>query len=372
MGNSIRSTVDGDRCVVAVISNREEVARLTILDRQMRVGEAWVRAGAIAGVKTKPSQRGKGYGRELMEGALAYMRDHGYPVSILFGIPGFYHRFGFANVLPSTSLARIRTAAAETLAATLPVREAAPADADALLAIYNAANSGRTGTLGRKLSAFSQWLADDEDWWQEERRVLVAEENGAPVAYALGDPEWLHEGEWNMRPYEIGALPGYLNAGTASLLRALAGEAVERRAEWLACEMPADSPLLGVLKLIGFTQEIEYAQNQGGMGRIIDLSGLTLALSDAVGERARDLGPDDRVGRVEFACPDERAAIECGAGRKLHISLPQQNLLQLLMGYHSVAELRMEFPGCVAEGDVATADALFPAGYPYMWRLDHF
>ena len=266
--------------------------------------------------------------------------------------------------------ARIRTAAAERLDGNLPVREAQAGDAEALLAIYDAANAGRTGTLARKVSAFAQWLADDEDWWQEERRILVAEENGAPVAYALGDPEWLHEGEWNMRPYEIGTLPGHLKAGAASLLRVLAAEAAEQRLEWLTCELPPGSPLVGVLKEVGFTHEIEYAQNQGGMGRIMDLSDLALALTDTLRERVRTLGLSGRVGKVELICGGERASLACGAGRAVSISLPQQNLLQLLMGYRSVAELRLEFPGCVA--DAGAVDMLFAGGEPYMYRLDHF
>ena len=192
------------------------------------------------------------------------------------------------------------------------------------------------------------------------------------MAYALGDPEWLHEGEWNMRPYEIGTLPGHLKAGAASVLRVLAAEAAEQRLEWLTCELPPGSPLVGVLKQIGFTHEIEYAQNQGGMGRIMDLGDLALALTDSVGERGRNLGLAGSVGKVEFICAGERAALELGAGRALSISLPQQNLLQLLMGYRSVAELRLEFPGCVTDGDAGVLDMLFAGDEPYMWRLDHF
>ena len=158
MGTTIRSTVAGDRCVVAVIAGEEEVARLTILDRRMRLGEAWVRIGAIAGVKTKPGHRGKGYGRELMDGALGCMRDHGYTVSILFGIPGFYHRFGFANVLPSASLARIRTAAAERLVGNLPVREAQPAMRRRCLAsTTRRMPGGRVRWRGRSRHSRSGW-----------------------------------------------------------------------------------------------------------------------------------------------------------------------------------------------------------------------
>ena len=372
MPASIRMTESEDGCGVAVVAAGEEVARLRILDRRMRLGAGWVRIGAIAGVKTKPRQRGKGYARELMEAAIDYMREQGYPLSILFGIPDFYHRFGYAPVMPSSSEVRIKTAAGEALAGALAVRAANPSDGEALLAIYNAANAERTGTLERKESSFSPWLDDDDDWWEEERETIVAEDGDRPVAYALADPEWLYESEWNMRPHEIGVLPEYIGPGTASLVRALAVEAAARRDEWLTIELPADSPVLSVLRPVGFTQEIAYAQNQGGMGRITNLGGLAMALKGTLESRMRGTGLAGRVGEVEFTCDTERAVSEIGAGPTLAINLPQQHLLQLLLGYRSIAELRLELPACVDDRVVDVVDTLFPAGFPYMWRLDHF
>ena len=348
------------------------MASLRIIPRRMRFRDTVAPVAAIAGVRVKPTRRGQGYSRALMEAALDYMRRQGYAVSLLFGIPGFYHRFGYANVLVSKSDAWVKTAAAESLKAGLAVREAKPSDGEALLAIYDAANTGRTGTFERRASAFSPWLDDDEEWWQKERRVLVAEDAGTPVAYALGDWEWRHESEWHLRPYEIGALPERENDGVGSVIGALAAEAAARREKWLTLEAPPDSSLLGVLKPVGFTQEIEYTNNQGGMGRIMDLGALAAALRDTVTTGLRAMGTEGRVGRVELVCDGERAAIDAGAGRRLAIELPQQYLLQLLMGYRSIVELSVDFPACVADEDVAIVDALFPAGSPYMWRLDHF
>lgn len=372
MGSTVRTAQDGDRCEVFVQAGGEDVARLGILDRQMRLGAACVRIGAIAGVKTKPSQRGRGFSRELMQAALEQMRGEGYCISILFGIPGFYHRFGFVNVLASNSVVKVKTAAAETLAGGLAVREARTRDAAALLEIYDAANAGRTGTLARQASAFGGWLDDGDDWWQEERRVLVAEDNGRPVAYALGDWEWLYDSNWNMRPYELAALPQYTGPGTASLVRALAAEAAARREQWLCFELPPDSPAIGVLKPIGMIHTIEFTHNQGGMGRIVELGGLMRAMEEMLGQRVRAAGLQGRVGTVAFTCGADRARSAIGNGATIEITLPQQILLQLVMGYRSIHELRLEFPTCVTEQDVGVVDALFPAGFPYMWRLDHF
>ena len=108
------------------------------------------------------------------------------------------------------------------------------------------------------------------------------------------------------------------------------------------------------------------------MGRIIDLAGLAAALTGTVARRLREQSDLNDVGKVVWECGSEQAGIACGRGKTVSVKLPQQALLQLLMGYRSITELRRKWPGCVAEEELAAVDALFPAGFPYMWRLDHF
>ena len=318
-------------------------------------------------MRTNPSHRGKGYGRQLMEKTLAYMREEGFLVSVLFGIPGFYDRFGYATVMPRKSLVTLRTSQAERLSGGLTVREARLEDRSALLAIYDAANREQNGALERTVDAFSPWADDPDDWFQEHRNVLVAEDGGRPVAYAIGEKGWHAASKWGDACYEI-AVPGEtaFRAGP-SLVRALAAEAAER----LSFEMIPDAPLAAVLRDVGYKQEIEYSSNQGGMGRIIDLGGLAAALTGTVARRLREGTALKGVGEIVLDCGGEQAGIACGRGRTVSVKLPQQVLLQLLMGYRSIMELRRNWPGCVAE-EVAAVDALFPAGFPYMWRLDHF
>ena len=307
-----------------------------------------------------------------MEKTLGYMREEGFLVSVLFGIPGFYDRFGYATVMPRKSLVTLSTSQAERLSGGLTVREARLEDRSALLAIYDAANREQNGALQRTANAFSSWTDDPDDWFQERRKVLVAEDGGRPVAYALGEKGWHPASKWGEARYEI-AVPGEtaFRAGP-SLVRALAAEAAEQRSEWLSFEMVPDAPLAGVLRDVGYKQEIEYSSNQGGMGRIIDLAGLAAALTGTVARRLQEGTALEDVGKVVWECGSEQAEIACGLGKTVSVKLPQQALFQLLMGYRSIAELRRFWPGCVADEELAAVDALFPAGFPYMWRLDHF
>lgn len=374
MDESIRYTQQKYGCRVEVLADGKPVSRLRIEDYRMRLGEAWVRMGGIAAVETNPAERGKGHGRRLLEGAVAYMRREGYPVSLLFGVPNFYHRFGYATVLVSKGVVRVRTEAAESLGgADVAVREAGSADADALLAIYHAENTARNGKIRRNKSSFFPRLAPEAEWFLEVHRILLAEENGRPAAYALANTEWREENsEWQVFHHELEAPVAVAHTAGASLIRALAARAAAQRQEWVCFEMLPDAPVLDTLRSIGYRQEVTYRRNQGGMGRIIDLAALADALTETLEKRSQTLNGATRVGTVVFRCRDEEAEVALGSGRALEIALPQHALLQLLTGYRSIGELRLEYPACVAERDAGVIDALFPRGYPYTWQIDHF
>ena len=59
-------------------------------------GSSPLRMGGIGNVCTHPEARGKGYATLMMEDAVRYMTEAGYPISCLFSDVGnrFYHRFG--------------------------------------------------------------------------------------------------------------------------------------------------------------------------------------------------------------------------------------------------------------------------------------
>ena len=70
----------------------------------IRLGEARLKMGGLGWVTTAPDYRHRGVCSTLIEDTLAYMREHGYHVSMLFGIPNFYHRFGYATTLAEYSI----------------------------------------------------------------------------------------------------------------------------------------------------------------------------------------------------------------------------------------------------------------------------
>ena len=362
--------VDGPRsrqckkCKLSLDVAGETVGRAEINDLTMRLCGAWVRMGGIANVVVQSQHRGKGYASRLMREAVAYMEREGYAVSILFGIPDFYHRFDYVPVMAEYRVS-VAVRDAERLSATMPVRPAQQEDYAGLLDLYTRVNAGRSGAV-RRTQVFYEALNDDE-WWGHPTRILVTGEAGHPTGYVLldGDPA-------SLSVMDVIVPAEHVATAGASLIAWLGQEALARRRERLRLPMPPDEPLVGLLRGIGCKVETTYPANHGGMGRIVDLGALAAAIEPAIADRLQALPAETRPGSVEFDCPDTRQAhLEFGSGSVLTIRPPQQQLLQLLMGYRGVDELWREHGGADA-GDLATIRALFPAGYPHMWELDHF
>ena len=77
----------------------EVLGALHLYTDTIRLGEARLKMGGLAWVAVSQRHRKRGIGRRLIEETLAYMREHGYHVSMLFGIPNFYRRFGYVSAL---------------------------------------------------------------------------------------------------------------------------------------------------------------------------------------------------------------------------------------------------------------------------------
>jgi predicted acetyltransferase len=320
----------------------------------------------------------------MLRATVQRMREERYPISLLWGISDFYHRFGYVPVLPGYSLTVTTRNLERLISATgggptgAAVRVGTDADAPALTELYHRASARRTGTLRREPRRFDLTPPRQTDnWWRHTRRVLIAEVGAKPVGYAL-----LHGDPAQLRILESIVEEDAETAGLA-LLAALAREALERREGEIKLPLPPDEPLAQVLRRAGCKVEVTYPANGGGMGRIVDLPALAEAIQPALVKRAEELPTGDPPAALGLVCiagdgeSEQRATLrlstqERSAGRTAHLRLPQQRLCQLLMGYRGIDAIRREHPDACAAEDVALIRALFPEGYPHMWSIDHF
>src|SRR5690554_1179129 len=125
------------------VARQEIVAALRLTTDTIRIGEARLRMGGFGYVTTAGAYRHQGISRELIRDTLHYMHANNYHASMLFGIPNFYHKFGFA-----TSLAEYATYidTAEAGAVDQPeytLRQGKPGDIRAIQKMHDA-NDART------------------------------------------------------------------------------------------------------------------------------------------------------------------------------------------------------------------------------------
>ncbi len=369
-----------------LFEGEEAVARLAVGRYTMRVAGVGVPMAGVADVVTHPAHRGKRLGVQMLSAAVARMREERYPLSVLFGVPDFYHRFGYTPVLPQYAV-NVATRDAERLASdgsgtppTTPqptVRPGTPEDAPALLALYDRTNARRSGTLQRKVDKLDPTpKRETEHWWTHARRTLVAEAGGHLLGYAVlsGNPA-------QFRVLEVVVPAESVSTAGAALVAALAHEAVERRLEQVRLPLPPDEPLALLLRQAGCKVEITYSANADGMGRIVDLKALVDALQPALAARAQALPEGEQPNALELTCvaqgeePEMRATVQLGdhgGGRTISLTVPQQRLCQLMMGYQGIDAICWQHPDACNDADVELLRALFPTGYPHMWQIDHF
>lgn len=193
-----------------------------VWDHTIRVGRARLRVAGIGCVACRADLRGRGLLSKTARPSLDACQAAGYPLSMLFGIPDFYHRFdyvrAFDNVRFSSSPEALAALAGPGGARFAPTADMKPARVDEsrraeIDALYNAAHADAAGTLVRPFlpgrfpgdkyhssrdrfrDAFYGWTADPKrpalagyvgvEWNADAARLTVVECAGS-VADALG------------------------------------------------------------------------------------------------------------------------------------------------------------------------------------------
>ncbi len=184
------------------------VAQTLELHMHTVIGGAELPTAGIGNVTVAPEHRGSGAAKAIMVDTLTAARARGAVLSTLFGAaPALYRALGFELFarpkrwrIPLTAAAGIRVPAG------LALREAAPADAAALLAVYREA-AGR--------SAFA--LARDERSWPRFSRVSLVHDAERVLGYLAWSTEQ-EDGEVLLAIEEVAAV----SAGAyAALMRSV-------------------------------------------------------------------------------------------------------------------------------------------------------
>jgi hypothetical protein len=365
----IRVTAGDGSFSHALLLHGEAVSELAVVDLTMRIGIASVRMGGIAGVGTDDKHRKKGYARRVLENCNVWMEENGFDCALLFGIPDFYHKFGYAVCLPQCRV-EVATRAAERASGSLGVRLFTPDDLPALRAIYAATNADLTGSIVR--GEKTRWFRKGTRYRMPVEVFVFTGEAGAIVAYAVRDAT-----EDAVNIGEVGALrPEYY----ADVARWAADRAVELRRERVRFFVPPDSACAVWLTQYGAEQKLSYPGNADGMGRLLRLNDFFTKTLPEWTRRARAAAPlpagtslrlETDLGGVTLRWTGDAVTLEAAAQASGSVRLPQWRLMQLAMGYYG-AELTLSLPEVQADGDLLLLHTLFPRRLAFMWLADHF
>ncbi len=357
-------------------------------------GAARVSATGIGKVETAPEERRRGHYRRLMAATLEHLAREGRELAVLYGIAGFYPKFGFATAGPEHFLELTKLDERPPLPAGWTVRPFAEGDLAAVRRIYDDATAWSTGAALRGARDWARMPGGTHASAEDACRVAVSP-RGEVAGYA-----WRSQGPWGwavrhlQRRYPdawvVGeALATHLDAGDAILWACR---------DWGAMRIGGDAPCRRVIVATEPSGAVaraamhhhatfarHYAACGESMARVVRVRPLMEALAPELSrtlrasERAASAGTlrmTTDIGAVDLALADgEVRVVDADAGAAAptwHLEAPQHEIARLCFGAfppeHVLARLASP-PSAETSRVVA---ALFPLRQPHMHAPDRF
>lgn len=339
------------------------VACARIYRRTLRIGTAGVLAGGVGNLRTDARRWRQGLASSMLGECLVAMFLEGMVLSPLFSARHtLFARRGW-HVMPEPVVEippQALIAAAGASKEPIRVRPFESQDLDAVAALHESANAGRTGTVVR-----------DQGLWRE--RLTVLDLQGATAFVATCDGEvvgfaWAQPRKGTAEVLELLLAP-WAEEAWIPLLTAVA---THHKAETLRATLPADY-LQRVYAVLGDHALVSMRDDL--MLRIVDPTQLLVALSPLLAARLRDIGPVAplalRIG------PLRGGAVLRLAGTDLTVERPRRDdpllvseeaFLSLLLGAPDTATHLEALP----EAARAALSCLFPPQDWVYWRSDAF
>jgi predicted N-acetyltransferase YhbS len=377
-----------DDCFVIDGENGDIAAHLMLIPRAIRLGESVLNASEIGVVGTLETYRGQGYATALMQRAIERMSERGDPLSIIFGIPNFYERWGYEYAVglyltsyessidtelalkandwsPSNGYQRRLASMLGVRGKDIVVRTFALDDLPAIMNLYNQA------------SARGQYLfARNEDTWRwqidymsdigrhDNNSFLVAEHDGTMLAYlrmvTSAPVNWFRRED--AARFSIVEFAGDDPDATGALLAEAASCARDYDAERIGLFVHPQSTLMEHALARGGTQS---AFTGAGFLRINDLDLVLNAMSNTLEQRLEDSPFASRRIVLRVTTEDSSAQLELGGESRMvetiKLEIPAAELVQLLSGWSGLDNVSS---GSYSMRHEKVLKVLFPKGSP--------
>lgn len=350
----------------------QDISRLWIHEYQMRFGTAQLKMGGIAGVGTVEEHRNKGYSRHVMEDSTAFLTENGFDVAMLFGIPDFYPKFGYATALPETWV-ELDAAEAQAAASTYQIRKFETGDVPTILALYAANNAERTGTPLRDGTRWKEFKMGSNFGIVADPFVILNQTDEV-IGYFVCD-----DTKEKCILCDIGFQS---RAIFETIVRFLADRAKCSGVEQIECSMPTDHPFAIFCRRYGCRTSTDNPKDRGGMMRIINQSSTLKGITGELEKRLRRSAHlsqwsgkiliSTELGQDCLGIDRGRVAYTSSKANAFHLDIPQDKLIQLMMGRRGIEDLVIEADVSVTGGIIPILETLFPLAYPHVWWPDRF
>jgi len=329
----------------------EVLGALRLTTDTVRIGEARLKMGGLGWVATSPRHRKRGVGRRLIEDTMAYMRENGYHISMLFGIPNFYHRFGFVTSLTDYTIL-MDTTEALTFENPFKLHFAKPGEVPLIQRMHNANDATAVCSLIRTAAHMHN------KWGRWSKWRLLKDDQGKAFTYlyAIAENDCLYVIEAGVS--DIGVC--------AAIVRAAGTIAKSEDIDTIRFCAPPAHPLARFLTQFPSVHEARIERDGGGMMAIVHI-GETLESMIPEWENllaktaAQDL-------RTEFTLVIDRAAYRIRATRGAIDVAASQGASKIGIKRSDLDEHR-----CLITTDARSLfNTIFPKRNPYVWRFDRF
>jgi predicted acetyltransferase len=351
-----------DLDLVYVLEEEGEVrASATVLPLEVFVDGAAAPMGGISAVATHPAYRRRGYAGELMRACLGGMGERGMHLSMLNPFAhAFYRAYGWE--LAGEAIAyTLKPTDLPTSSEQRRVRAYEEEDLPRVMALLEEAASGYSCCVRRGEGRWREVLAR-EDWG-----VAVYEQGGGMEGYILYRmSEWREDREPH-RTLAVKELVWETAGAREALISFLAAQ--DPLVFEVKYSTPRGEPLHPYLRSSYVRAEIEPEF----MLRLVDVEGALRLLARPTDEPLVLEVFDDVIQENAGVYTVGRGEVVRGAEAERRVSLDVRQLAQLYAGYLPAGQLARH--GLIepsSPGALELAEALFPAGDPWIYPADHF
>jgi GNAT superfamily N-acetyltransferase len=349
----------------------EIVSSLALIPWEWRYDEVTLKSGEMGIVGTHEGFRNRGLIRLLDARFKELLRDDGFHLSHIQGIPYFYRQFGYEYALPLEEHWRAELHTLSTQPAPrIRFRLATVEDIPALMRFYEA--EARQLNISAVRSADTwRYLLEQAAGTATESEIWLLETDNKPVAYCRIPREGFGDGlivdeVSRVDPHTANTLLGWLKS-----------VALERGKPYIRFNLPETSDLLrlarssGVYRAGGYQWQIH----------VVDAARLLRQLSPALERRLADSPFANLTQTVFINLYRSGVELHFEAGKlkavkavsrpvRGDINIPPNLLAPLVLGYHSREELSAFYPDLGIYGQSGSlVDALFPKMAAFLHTL---